>query len=212
MFFSDAIPPLEITADIMFLVDSSSAIPRATYGDQLNFLQAIVNQFRISPRYVRASVISYGNTARLSIPFGTRTTNAAMNRSIDSLPYVGGQKRIDRALWLANQTFLQARRLVPKILLILTHGGQLADVGTNLRLPVKALRDQGVSIFAIAIGDGVDYSTLNYIVENDNLIVDKSYKSLEPYLPPAASYIRVKSGEVEKCCKSVNCHRFVCTK
>ena len=183
---------------MIFLVDSSSGIPRATYGDQLKFLQTIVNQFRISPRYVRASIIPYGNTARLSIPFGRQTTNAAMNQSIDSLPYVGGQKRIDRALWLANQTFLQARPLVPKILLILTHGGQMADVGTNLSLPVKALRDQGVSIFTIAIGDRVDFSTLRYIVENDNLIVDKSYKSLEPYLPPAASYIRVKSGEAEK--------------
>lgn len=197
LFTADAIPPLDITADMLFLVDSSSAVPRANYGEELRFLQQIVNQFNVSPRYVRAGIIPYGNTAQLSIPLGRHATNEAINRSIDSLPYIGGAKRIDRALWLANQTFSQARRLVPKILLILTHGGQLADVGTNIRLPVKALRDQGVSIFTIAIGDDVDYSRLNYIVERNNLIVDKSYKVLEPYLPPASSYMRVKSGGVE---------------
>lgn len=49
---------------------------------------------------------------------------------------------------------------------------------------------------------------LNYIVENDNFIVDKFYKSLELYFLLVVSYIRVKLGEVEKCCKLVNCYLF----
>lgn len=196
-FTTDAIPPLEITADMLFLLDSSSAIPRASYGKELNFLQKIVGLFKVSPRYVRAGIIPYGNRAELTIRLGSHTTNGAINRSIETIPYIGGNKRIDRALKLANQTFSQARPLVPKILLIHTHGGQLADPGTDLRLPVQALLDQGVSIFAVAVGEGVDYSRLNQIVRSNNVIADKSLESLEPYLPPAASYMRVKSGKVE---------------
>ena len=197
LFFlpTDPIPPLEITADMLFLLDSSSAVSKADYGKELSFLQKIVGQFEISPRYVRAGIIPYGRTAELAVPLGSRTTNEAINRSINSLPYIGGNKRIDRALKLAFQTFSQARPLVPKILLIFTHGGQLADPGTDLRLPVQDLRGQGVSVFVIAIGEGVDYSRLNQIVGNRNIIVDKSREALEPYLSSAASYIRANSGK-----------------
>ena len=192
---ADPIPPLEITADILFLLDSSSAVSRANYGKELSFLRKVIGQFEISPRYVRAGIIPYGKTAELAVPLGSRTTNEAINRSISTLPYIGGNKRIDRALKLANQTFSQARPLVPKILLIFTHGGQITDPGTDLRLPVQALRGQGVSVFVIATGEGIDYSRLNQIVERRNIIEDKSRETLQPYLSSAASYIRVNSGK-----------------
>ena len=178
----------------MFLLDSSSAVPRSDYQQQLDFLKKLVELFRISLRYVRAGIISYGSRAELSIPLGGHATNEAINRSIDSLPYIGGSKRIDRALILANQTFSQARPLVPKILLILTQGGQQAEPGADLRTPVQALRDQGVTMFVIAIGDNVDYLRLGQIVQRNYMIADTSHKELEPYLSSAASYIRVNSG------------------
>lgn len=191
----DPIPPLEITADMLFLLDSSSAVSKANYGKDLSFLRKIIEQFQISPRYVRAGIIPYGKTAELAVPLGSRTTNEAINRSISSLPYIGGNKRIDRALKLAYQTFSQARPLVPKIMLIFTHGGQLTDPGTDLRLPVQALRGQGVSVFVIATGEGIDYSRLNQLVDGRNIIEDKSRETLQPYLSSAASYIRVNSGK-----------------
>jgi len=194
-FDADPIPPLEITADMLFLLDSSSAVPKANYGEELSFLRKIIGQFEISPRYVRAGIIPYGKTAELAVPLGSRTTNEAINQSISSLPYIGGNKRIDRALKLAYQTFSQARPLVPKILLIFTHGGQLTDPGTDLRPPVQALRGQGVSVFVIAIGEGIDSSRLNQIVGGRNIIEDKSQEALQPYLSSAASYIRVNSGK-----------------
>ena len=194
-FTADPIPPLEITADMLFLLDSSSAVSKANYGKELSFLRKIIGQFEISARYVRAGIIPYGKTAELAVPLGSQTTNEAINRSISTLPYIGGNKRIDRALNLAYQTFSKARPLVPKILVIFTHGGQLTDPGTDLRLPVQALRGQGVSVFVIATGEGIDYSRLNQIAEGRNIIEDKSRETLQPYLSSAASYIRVNSGK-----------------
>ena len=191
---SDLIPPLEITADMLFLVDSSSAVSKSYYQEELDFLKKVVELFRISPRYVRAGIIPYGNRAELSIPLGRHETNEAINRSIDSLPYIGGTKRIDQALILANQTFSSARPLVPKILLILTHGGRLTEPGTDLRTLVQALRDQGTTMFVIAIGESIDYLSLGQIVPRNNMITDESHETLVPYLSSAASYIRVNSG------------------
>lgn len=190
----DLIPPLQIKADILFLVDSSSAISRLNYPHELEFLKKVVGQFRISPRYVRAGVIPYGSRAELSIPFGRHSTNEAMNRSIELLPYIGGQKRIEKALMLANQTFSEARPLVPKILLILTYGGDLTVPGANVLTPTEALRAQGVSMFVISIGQKVDYARLDQMVPRSFLITDKTHRSLEPYLQFAASYVRMKSG------------------
>ena len=79
-------------------------------------------------------------------------------------------------------------------MLILTHGGQLTT-GGDLGTPVQALLGQGVTIFVIAIGENVDYVRLGQIVPRNYMIVDKSHKALEPYLPFAASYVRVNSGK-----------------
>ena len=192
----DLLPPLDITADMLFLLDSSSAVVKSDYQKELEFLKAIVDLFRISPRYVRAGIITYGNRAELSVPLGLHSTNEAINKSIDSLPYIGGTKRIDRALTLANLTFSQARPLVPKIVLILTHEGQVTEPGADLRTPVQALQAQGVTMFVIAIGENMDYLRLNQIVPRINIISDKSHEALEPYLSSAASYIRVNSGKI----------------
>ena len=182
---------------MLFLLDSSSVVPQSQYQRELDFLKQIVELFTISPHYVRAGIIPFGDRAELSIPLGHHSNNEAINRSIDSLPYMGGTKRMDRALTLANLTFSQARSLVPKILLIITSGGDEAVPGADLSSPVRALREQGVTIFVIAIGVSLDYLKLNQIVPRKNLIVDKSYKALEPYLPFAASYIRVNSGKTQ---------------
>ncbi|XP_067020859.1 collagen alpha-4(VI) chain-like isoform X2 [Acropora muricata] len=190
----DLIPPLQIKADILFLVDSSSAVSRLNYPHELEFVKKVVGQFRISPRYVRAGVIPYGSRAELSIPFGRHSTNEAMNRSIELLPYIGGQKRMEKALMLANQTFSEARPLVPKILLILTYGGDLTVSGANVLTPTEALRAQGVSMFVISIGQKVDYARLDQMVPRSSLITDKTHRTLEPYLQFAASYVRMKSG------------------
>ena len=64
-----------------------------------------------------------------------------------------------------------------------------------MRTPVQALRDQGVTMFVIAIGDNVDYLRLGQIVQRNYMIADKSHKELEPYLSSAASYIRMNSGK-----------------
>lgn len=194
---SDLIPPLDITADMLFLIDSSSTVPKSHYQAELDFLKKVVELFRISPRYVRAGIIPYGNRAELSIPLGSHATNEAINRTIDSLPYIGGTKKLDEALKLANQTFSQARPLVPKIVIILTHGGELTEPGADLRTPVQALRAQGVTVFVIGIGEKVDYLRLGQIVPRSNMITDESHEALEPYLSSAASYIRVKSGRTK---------------
>ena len=194
---------MDIVADMLFLLDSSSVVPQSQYQRELDFLKKIVELFTISPHYVRAGIIPFGDRAELSIRMGHHSTNEAINRSIDSLPYIGGNKRMDRALTLANLTFSEARPKVPKILLIITSGGDEAEPGADLSSPVGALREQGVAIFVIAIGVSLDYLKLNQIVPRKNLIVDKTYKALEPYLPFAASYIRVNSGKFLKtkdCC------------
>lgn len=101
---------------------------------------------------------------------------------------------MEKALMLANHTFSEARPLVPKILLILTYGGDLTVPGANVLIPTEALRAQGVSMFVISIGQKVDYTRLDQMVPRSSLITDKTHRTLEPYLQFAASYVRMKSG------------------
>ena len=188
--------PVDMTADMLFLLDSSSAVPQAQYGQEKEFLKNLVELFNVSPRYVRAGIIPYGSTAQLKVPFDRFTTNEAINRSIDELPYIGGKKRLDRALQVSNQAFSQARPLVPKIVVVLTHGGQLTEPGKDyIRNPIQFLRNAGVGIFVIAIGKDVDITGLKRLVKRPNDVISfEAHKDILPYLPSLTRYIFSKTG------------------
>jgi len=114
--FSDSATPVNVTADLLFLVDSSRSITQEEFQKEKQFVINLAKSFKVSPDYTRAGAIVYSNTAQLSIPLGKHSTIAHFTSAVNSLPYMGGRKLIDNAVQLASDTFADAR---PQVLLAL---------------------------------------------------------------------------------------------
>ena len=179
-------------------MDASSSISQDAYGEEKNFLKDLIDSFTISPEFARAGVITYGDTARLAVPLDSYSSNAALKGAVDGLYYIGGTKRIDRALVLAGQTFAKARSRVPKIAIVLTYGRRLSEPGSNyIQSAINVLRDRGVSVFVIAIGEDLDFSELVKMVKKPlDIASDPSFDKLQPYVGSIARYIVTNAGMV----------------
>lgn len=79
-----------------------------------------------------------------------------------------GSRRIDKALDYASQLTVNARQLLPKIVVLLTAGRQAS--GQPLELAAKPLLDHGAKIYVVAIGDRPD--------ENELLLISKDKTSV----------------------------------
>ena len=187
---------MNLTSDVLFLLDSSSNIPRSSYNEQNVFLKDLFDAFTISPDYTRAGVITYGETARLSIALDEFSTNEDLKAALDGLPYLGGAKRLDRALVLADQTFAKSRIRVPKIAIVFTYGRMLSVSGSSyIESAVRSLRRNGVSIFVIAIGESLDFNELGKLVKKPlDIASDPTFDKLQPYVGSIARYIVANAG------------------
>ena len=75
-----------------------------------------------------------------------------------------GSRRIDKALDYALQLVPNARKLLPKIVVLFTAGRQA--LGYPLDVEAKMLQDQGAKTYIVAIGDKPNVNELLPIVED----------------------------------------------
>ena len=153
-------------ADVVFIMDSSGSIGTSDYAKERGFVKEMAKIFQISPTASRISTIIYDSRPALIFDFDEYTDVAGVSNAIDSLPYLGNQTRIDKALALAVRVFGQSRPSVPRIAVILTDGKQTPDFdAVPLEVAAQPLHDLGVKVYVIGIGGHVDINELNLIAK-----------------------------------------------
>lgn len=110
----DSAKPVNVTADLLFLVDSSRSVTKDEFRKEKQLVINLAKSFKVSPQYTRAGAIVYSNTAILSIPFAKHSNIKSFTSDVNGLPYMGGRKLTDKALQLASDTFDDARPQVFK--------------------------------------------------------------------------------------------------
>ena len=166
--FCFSIGSLSVTnkADVVFIMDSSGSIGASDYAKEKGFVKEIAKVFQISPNASRISTIIYDSRPELIFDFNKYTDEPGVSGAIDSLPYLGKQTRIDKALALAVSVFTQSRPSVPRIAIILTDGKQTQDYDAiPLEVAAQPLHDLGVKVYVIGIGGHVDINELNLIAK-----------------------------------------------
>lgn len=92
--------------DFVILGDSSSDVQKWQFAQQIDFVQNLVKQLRISPETNRAAFISYGSSPTGSTKF--YHTEKDVSTAIRVAGYVGGKRRLDRAINEALKLFKQS--------------------------------------------------------------------------------------------------------
>ena len=161
LFLTEIEKTTDFIGDVVFLVDSSLNVSQDNFQKETDFVKAMARLLNVRPSKSRAAVISYGRNSTLVTRFTSYSSTDEFEASVDSAPYEGGLRRIDQAVRNAGRVLGEARRSLPKVVILLTSGPETQDPDTeDLFDAAVALRGFDAKSFVVAIGSSPDVNEL----------------------------------------------------
>lgn len=158
--------------DVAFLLDSSGSIGQNNYLDMKRFINEVIDHFQISPKDTHVGVVSFSTQAQTEIRFTSKQTVDTIKPSVLNITYQSGATRTHLGLNKVHIDLFSAqggmRTNVPHVLLVITDGK--SDNAELTRQQAQYLKDDGIVIFALGIGSGIEMTELKAMV------------SMEPYV------------------------------
>uniref|UniRef100_A0A4W3GR00 Collagen type VI alpha 6 chain n=1 Tax=Callorhinchus milii TaxID=7868 RepID=A0A4W3GR00_CALMI len=143
--------PLKLdTVDIIFLIDGSGSINVEDFAKMKMFMNSIVNKTSIGADKVQVGAIQFGSYPRPEFQLNTHSTKPDLQQAIYNIQQLGGGTQTGRALTFTADYFDGARGGRPNIaqyLIVITDG----EAQDEVLAPAKALRDKGITVFAIGV-------------------------------------------------------------
>ncbi|XP_019617396.1 PREDICTED: sushi, von Willebrand factor type A, EGF and pentraxin domain-containing protein 1-like [Branchiostoma belcheri] len=162
--FSQIPPPLATTCpypvDLVFLLDSSESFRTLGFEDAKTFVQNVVNYFTLGENDKRVGVVTYSNEDEqvTRIKLNNNYTRVELFNEIRNIPYDRGHTFTGLGLdHVRNYSFLEEngrRNSTLDFLILLTDDESEDDVSG----PAQLLRDMGVFVFAVGVGEESDVS------------------------------------------------------
>ena len=186
MFFSRiarTAPSCLIPMDIAFLLDSSSNTGQDGYQSQKDFVKLLSRNLAMSVTGSRVGVISYSLQASLDVAFQEHSNPDDLKATIDTLHFMGGASRIDKALDLALKVLFTvnsgARLGIPKVAVLFTDLAINVTEYDTLRRAVVPYKKEGVEVIAVGIGPQADLQELRVLVGSEEYVLGaESFKRL----------------------------------
>lgn len=172
--------------DVAFLLDSSGSIGQNNYLDMKRFINEVIDHFHISPKDTHVGVVSFSTQAQTEIRFTSKQTADAIKPSVLNITYQGRGTYIDRGLNKTHMDLFSAqggmRTNVPHILLVITDGqSNSGELKTKTRQQAQYLKDDGIVIFALGIGSGIEMTELKAMVSMEHYVF--LFSSVRQMLP-----------------------------
>ncbi|XP_039972556.1 collagen alpha-6(VI) chain-like isoform X3 [Xiphias gladius] len=188
-------------ADIVFLVDGSSSIGNQNFQEARRFLRSVITGLDIGPDNVRVGLAQYSDEPYQEFLLKDHMDKQSLLAEIDKFPYRTGGTQTGKAIEFLLQNYFtevagsRASQRVPQIALIITDG----DSTDNVTTPAQHLRQHGVIVFAIGVGQ-VNQKELRHIASQPAerfLLTTDSYQALE----------RLREGLLQTVCVSMEDQR-----
>ena len=166
--------------DIGFLLDGSGSVGNQGFQRVLNFVNQIASAFNISGKTAQVGVTEFSNDPAIQIELDDFQDSKLLQDEINKIVDSGGRTRTDSALRLMSQEFFTyekgSRAGVPKVLVVVTDG---KSTGTEpLSEAVKGLRQKGVMIYTVGIGDRISMQELRDISRTErDIFLSKDFDS-----------------------------------
>ncbi|XP_013884856.1 collagen alpha-6(VI) chain [Austrofundulus limnaeus] len=138
-------------ADIFFLIDHSGSIQPTDFQDMKKFIHEFINTFHIGPENVRLGIVKYSDSPTLEFDLTKHTNSKTLEKAVEAIQQEGGGTETGKALDFMGPLFKNAvatrGHKVAEYLVVITDGKSTDKV----EAPAKALRKQGVTIYAIGV-------------------------------------------------------------
>ncbi|XP_036446136.1 LOW QUALITY PROTEIN: collagen alpha-6(VI) chain [Colossoma macropomum] len=166
-------------ADIYFLIDDSGSITHPDFDDMRKFIQEFLQLFKIGPKQVRVGLAKYSDSPTLEFDLTTYSNRRSIEAAVNKIVHKGGGTYTGAALMYMRTPFEEARETrknVPRILIVITDG-KSAD---KVKDPAAALRNQGVSIYAIGVKEANETELLEMVDDPKKMFFVTNYDALAP--------------------------------
>ena len=155
--------------EIVILLDGSKPLGDEGFDELKKFVKKTIDSYDVSPQGTHIAVVEFSDKAVVKIPL-TRTSDPVILKGlVDKIKPSNGEKRnVDLALDVAKTEVLSsnggARAGAPRAVLLVTGGKSTGRIPVeNAAIPLK---EDGVKIYVIGIGNSVDPDEFTNIVGN----------------------------------------------
>lgn len=167
-------------ADVIFFCDGSDMVSDSDFVTMTTFLSDLIDNFDIQSQRMKIGMAQFGSRYQEIIELQNSLTKTEWKSRIQSISKSKGLPRIDLALRKVSLMFEPSaggRRNagVPQMLVVITSGGPRYDVSKA----VKALREAGICILALGIGDVYKEQLLPITGSSEKIITFQDFDKLK---------------------------------
>uniref|UniRef100_A0A3B3DVD7 Collagen, type XII, alpha 1b n=1 Tax=Oryzias melastigma TaxID=30732 RepID=A0A3B3DVD7_ORYME len=146
---------VDVTADVVFLVDGSYSIGPGNFIKVRTFLEILVKTFDVGPDKVQISLVQYSRDPHTEFYLNAHKDLESVLKAVRTFPYRGGSTNTGKAMTYVRQKIFQsnrgARDKVPRVTILITDG-KSSDAFKDA---AAKLRNADVEIFAVGVKDAV---------------------------------------------------------
>ncbi|XP_026171281.1 von Willebrand factor A domain-containing protein 2 isoform X2 [Mastacembelus armatus] len=165
--------------DLVFALDASGGVGRDNFATLRDFVRSITVQFDINRDVAQVALVAYGRRASTVFHLDAHSTGSAILKAVGDVNYIGGVASTGAALLHIHSNVLTvakgARPGVNKAVVVVTDGSG----GDDAVVPAQKIRDSGVSVFVVGIGDVQRERLLQIAGSEEHTISVPSYEDLK---------------------------------
>ncbi|XP_075950322.1 von Willebrand factor A domain-containing protein 2 [Anarhichas minor] len=165
--------------DLVFALDASGGVSPDNFAILRNFVRILTIQFDINRDVAQVALVAYNRRATTVFNLDTHETGSAILKAVDGANYMGGVASTGAALLHIHSNVLTvakgARPGVNKAVVVMTDGSG----GDDAAVPAQKIRDNGVSVFVIGIGDIQKERLVQIAGSEEHMIAVSSYEDLK---------------------------------
>ncbi|NWW86530.1 VWA2 protein, partial [Rhynochetos jubatus] len=167
--------------DLAFAVDASAGVGLENFLRLKSFVRSSCSHFSINRDVTQIALVIYGSKAHTVFALDTYTSISAILQAIDQAPFLGDSASAGSALLQIYGDVMTvqkgARPGVTKVVVVLTNGGGMEGAAA----PAQQLRDNGILVFVVAVGDAQRDTLLRVAGSPSYLVHISSYEDLQYY-------------------------------
>lgn len=146
-------------------------------------MKSVAGLFGVSDKGSRAGVVTFSKESKQDIKLNTYSDINSFDAAVDAIPLMGSITRIDKGLRQAQQDMFKsqngARNGIAKVLFLFTDGSQTGFDGAEEPAVIASeLRNSGIHVIVIGIGENVNSTELRKIAGGDANVFKASFADL----------------------------------
>ncbi|KAM4527093.1 von Willebrand factor A domain-containing protein 2 [Fundulus diaphanus] len=197
--------------DLVFALDASAGVGRENFATLQDFVRSLSVQFDVNRDVAQVALVAYSRRATTVFGLDAHASGSAILSAVGQAGYMGGGVSTGAALLHIYSRVLNvasgARPGVNKAVVVVTDGSG----GDDAVVPAQKIRDDGVSLFVVGIGDMQRDKLMMIAGSEEYMISVPSYEDLKYFEDVLVQMVCSEAKKPVNLCKPNPCmHDGVC--